>query len=480
MDVENSFFKRTAPGIQMVDEKDIVETVRKSILKYRMIEPGEKAVVAVSGGADSVCLLDIMARLSKNLNINLIVAHYDHGLRKSEDEFETQFVYRIAASLGLPFETEKASGLHCGMPSLEERAREARYEFLERVRIKSDARKIALGHTMNDQAETVLMRLLRGSGPSGLSGIPPVRGKNIIRPLIDVKREEIIKYLDSRCLDFVSDSSNINKKYMRNSIRLELMPLMLKHQPQLIENLSRLSNILRDENSILDAWAEEWADKNVLFESAKDISIGLEDFNSLLTPLKYRVIRHILKRLLKNLRRVDYRHLVYVTHLAESNRSQSSIDMPNGISVKKSYDRLIFQLSNEARSFEYCYSLERAGKVHIEETGQTISAEEIEWDSGKELFEDIGESTALLDAEKLNYPLIIRNIRPGDRFVPLGMTGTKKIKDFFIDLKLPSEKRHDIPIITSDKNIIWICGYRIDDRYKVTNRTKRVLKITCK
>jgi tRNA(Ile)-lysidine synthase len=463
----------------MVDERDIIETVRDSVFKYGMIENGDRVVVAVSGGSDSVCLLDIMVRLSEELNIQLIVAHFNHGLRENEDELETQFVEKIAGLYALPFVTEKALSLTGDMSSLEEKARDARYEFLEKTRSDNNARRIALGHTMNDQAETVLMRLLRGSGPSGLSGIPPVREVVIIRPLIEVKREDIIEYLSSKGLDYVLDSSNSNQTYLRNRIRLELLPLMMEYQPRIIENLGRLSNVLRDEDNVLDSQTEEWAKGNVLIESEDRVSVNLAEFNSLPSPFKHRLIRSILKRLQKNLRRIDYKHIIYASHLAKSSKPQAFIDLPNNIAVKKIYDRLIFLLKHGDSSSGYCYSVKGAGKTFLKETGQTISVEEIEWDISAELFKDTDRSIAYLDAQEINYPFTIRNIRQGDRFVPLGMKGHRKVKDYFIDLKLSSEERSAVPIIVKDEKIAWICGHRIDDRFKVTPRTKKVLKITC-
>lgn len=463
----------------MIDKRDIIEIVRSCILKYRMIDTGDRVVVAVSGGADSVCLLDILAGISEQFNIKLIVAHFNHGLRKDEDEFETQFVKKIAGVHGLPFVTENASNLTGDMSSLEEKARDARYGFLEKLRLNNSAQRIALGHTMNDQAETVLMRLLRGSGSSGLSGIPPVRGKKIIRPLIDIKREDIIRYLHSKDLDYVSDSSNSSRKYLRNRIRLELLPHIQEYQPRIIENLSRLSNVLRDEDSVLDAQTEEWADNNVLMESEDRLSTNLAEFNNLPSPFKYRLIRFILKRLRKNLRRIDYKHIEYVLLLANNNRPQAIIDLPNDIHVKKSYDRLIFQLGHGDSSFEYCYFIKGSGKTFLKETGQSISVEEIEGNIAKESSGNTDGSIAYLDAQKVHYPFIVRNIRPGDRFIPLGMKGHKKVKDYFIDLKLSSEERSVVPILVKDEEIICICGHRIDERFKVTPRTERVLKVTC-
>ena len=233
--------------------KDIVRKVKETIFRYQMVDPGDLCILGVSGGPDSVCLLHILHELRGELEIRLVVAHYDHGLREKEDEAETRFVRRLASSLALPFESEKASLLKEGITSsVEERARNARYAFFESLKDKLCAQKIALGHNLNDQAETVLMRLLRGSGPSGLAGIPPSRENTIIRPLIEIRREEIESYLKSRELTYVIDSSNLQTDYLRNKIRLELLPRLLEYQPRLIDHLGQLASIIWGDNKYLE------------------------------------------------------------------------------------------------------------------------------------------------------------------------------------------------------------------------------------
>jgi len=196
--------------------RDIIKKVDNTISKHRMIGRGDRVIVAVSGGADSVCLLDILYSLKGVLGIELVVAHFDHGLRPGEDASETEFVKSLAASFNCDFVTKKAGpALKLGSASLEERARDVRYRFLSEVKEQFSAQKIATGHNLNDQAETVLMRLLRGSGPSGLSGIPPVRDTHIIRPLIEVTRIQIQSYLSSKGLSHITDSSNSETKHLR-------------------------------------------------------------------------------------------------------------------------------------------------------------------------------------------------------------------------------------------------------------------------
>jgi tRNA(Ile)-lysidine synthase len=454
-----------------------INKVKKTVSRYGMIDPGDLVLVAVSGGPDSVCLLDILHELKDEWGLKLVVAHYNHGLRQAEDESETQFVHRLAASMNLPFKTEKASIFVEGSTaSLEERARNSRYEFLERLKHGLHVQKIAVGHNLNDQAETVLMRLLRGSGPSGLSGIPPCRDDTIIRPLIEIKREEIESYLKARKLTYVIDSSNLDTRYLRNKIRLELLPLLLEDQPRLIEHLGKLAFILREDNNYLDEEAEQWVGREAERRNNGNIFIPLSSFIKLSQAVRSRVIRNVFMKICKSLRRIDFSHIQSVHALALGKKPQGLLDLPNGLRVKRIYDGLVFTLEVEQKPCDFFYPLEGSGTFHLEKIGRSLTLTELE--GGVDL--DLGHSTqtAYLDAAKLRYPLVARNFRPGDKFVPLGMTGHKKIKNFFMDLKIPSHLRAMIPILTDQDTPVWICGYRIDDRFKVTPETKTILKVT--
>jgi tRNA(Ile)-lysidine synthase len=457
--------------------KDTITKVKETILRYRMLDPGDLCVVGVSGGPDSVCLLHILHELSEEFKIGLVVAHLDHGLREREDEAETRFVRHLASSMALAFETEKASLLREGITSsLEEKARNARYAFFGKLKDKLGAQKIAVGHNLNDQAETVLMRLLRGSGPSGLAGIPPIRGNTIIRPLIELKRVEIESYLKARDLSYVMDSSNLETDYLRNKIRLELLPQLLEYQPRLIEHLGQLSRIMESDNDYLEEHAEDWLAREGKQTAAGDILIPALLFIELPEPIRNRVTRHLLGKMRDGLRSVDHGHIESVYHLAKSKKPQGSLDLPNGLTVKRTYDKLAFIASDADKSVEFHYSLGGVGTYYLEEIGRSITLEEMDRDGDLNLRSQGW--TAYLDAEKLQYPLILRNFRPGDRFVPLGMTGHKKIKDFFMDLKIPSEMRVLTPILLDQDTAVWVCGQRIDDRFKVTSETRSILKVT--
>jgi tRNA(Ile)-lysidine synthase len=480
----------------MEKQGDIINNIKKTIQRYRMLSPGDKVIVAVSAGPDSICLLDLLNRLSCEMDLKFVVAHFDHGLRDDEDEFETKLSMDIAQSMGLPFESEKASCLLENHSSLEERARDARYSFLEKIRVKHGAQKIALGHNLNDQAETVLMRLLRGSGQAGLAGIPPVRDSRIIRPLIEVSRDEIMQYIEARALPFATDSSNRNKTHLRNRIRQELMPMMLEYQPRLLEHLGRVSNIIRDEDAFLESMALDWIDAEKTTNEEGDIIVSASSLKNLAGPLKNRVIRDLLKSVRGDIYPMEYDHILSVAGLLDNERPQCSIDLPDGIVVKKTYQVLRFILKNTPhphplpqgeREFvesssqgkkEFKLSIDGPGPYHLDAAGQVLILEDI--NVGEHLLIEKDLSTAYLDADKLDYPLVARNFQPGDKFVPMGMTGHKKVKDFFIDLKVPSEERAVTPVLTSGDEIVWVCGYRVDERFKVMPETKRILKVTIK
>jgi tRNA(Ile)-lysidine synthase len=454
-----------------------LQKVKHTIARHRMISEGDCVIVAVSGGPDSVCLLHILHELKDELNIRLVVAHFDHGLRSAEDESETAFVRDLAQSLKVPFETAKGRLLSKRTRgSREEVARNARYAFLEKVRKKHKAQKIALGHNLNDQAETILMRLLRGSGPSGLTGIPPSRDGSIIRPLIEIERQEIENYLKAKKLASVTDSSNLKTDYMRNKIRLEIMPLLEEQQPQLTRLLAQTAEILRDEDDYLEQTAEAWVGKNIEILPQNALSMPIPYFLKLPVASRRRVIRLAIKDVKKDLRRISWDHIEAIQRLAQAEKPQAALNLPGRLTVRRTYGHLILSASMKRKPKPFHYRLDEPGAYDLREIGRSISFEEIK--NRRDLRLRGSKWTALLDAETLRFPLTLRSFKAGDKFIPFGMKGHKKLKDFFVDLKLPLEQRYLTPILCWNDKPVWVCGFRIDDRFKVTSDTKRVMKVT--
>lgn len=443
-----------------------------------MIEPEERILVAVSGGADSVCLLHVLHSLTATLGCELAVAHFDHGLRPAEDPQETAFAASLASSLGV----ECACGqpeipLDPGSPSLEERARLARYTFLEETCRRLGTHKIALAHHMNDQAETVLMRLLRGSGAEGLAGMAPVRGGRFIRPLIEVSRAEIEAYLRAKGLPYMSDSSNRSLDPLRNRLRLELIPFLASFQPRIVERLAATAEILRLDHAFLKQCADEWIRERCEHESGS-VKIPRAAFVSLPAGLQNHVIREVLRSAARgSLRRVEIRHIDAVKAIGAAPGNRGPLHLPNGIRAEANPAYLIVGSRTAVHTGpEFSYLMQSPGTCALPEAGASLTLRLMPSTDGVEL--DGVPQREYFDADRIRFPLTVRSIRPGDRFRPLGMSGARKLKDFLIDLKIPRSERARIPLLThrSGSEIVWVCGLRIDDRFKLTTETKRVLE----
>jgi len=440
-----------------------------------MANRGDSIIVAVSGGADSVCLLKILYALKKYLNIRLTVAHFNHGLRPKEDEKETEFVAKLATRLNLGFISDTSNNItKAPGRSIEEKAREMRYQFFQKAIDENHAQKLALGHNMNDQAETVLMHFLRGTGLTGLSGMPPVRQNCFIRPLIDITRDEIHTYLKQNDESFIIDSSNLETRHLRNKIRLELLPLLLDYQPKLVEHLGELAFLCRQETQFIDEEATKLLDMITFDFSKYSLDLSLTTFNTFSCSLQYRIIRQAIKKIKGNLRKIDRGHIKTIIDCANKDKPQIKVNLPENIIVKKIYNRLRFSLGDMIETHNFCYSINNMGRFQIQEINKTISFTEIS--KNDFMLSTASPQEAFLDLDKLKWPLRARNFRTGDKFIPLGVSGFKKVKDIFIDNKIPSEERKKIPILVSRDDIVWVYGIRIDDRYKIKQETKRILR----
>jgi tRNA(Ile)-lysidine synthase len=456
-------------------EDFVLRTVRSTLSDHGMIRRGDPVVVAVSGGADSVCLLDVLARLAPAMDLALVVAHFDHGLRGEEDDSETRFVLGLAEERGAAFDTEKAASTLDGEGGREARAREARYAFLERVRQRHGARRVATAHTLDDQAETVLMRLLRGTGPSGLSAIPPVREPGIVRPLIRVRRREVEAYLEARGLPWRTDPTNLQAGPLRNRIRLELLPRLVAHQPRLVEHLGELADLAREEDAFMEGLARDWLEARGESPEEGLIRLPRPALAGLPAPLRRRVLRRALGETSGGLAGVHRRHIASVEALIREKRPQARIELPGGRCVRRSYEWILFGPREAGGRPGFQAWFPAPGSYPVEEAGLRVVLEEVPRSALSTL--SAPPWTAYLDAGRIRYPLEMRPRRPGDRFVPLGMQGSRKMKAFLIDLKVPAEEREGVPVLLSGGTPVWLCGLRIDDRFKVTDGTDRVLVV---
>ena len=429
-----------------------------------------------------MALLYLLYAMREELGCTLHIAHLDHRLRGEESAADAEYVKEHAQKLNLPItvETIDVRKMFTPKESLESGARWIRYEFYERVMANARADKLAQGHNSDDQAETVIMRLLRGSGAQGLGGIPPVRDK-FIRPLIEISRGEIEEYLQQLQITPRYDSSNLSTDYTRNKIRIGLLPLLeQEYSPNIKQILRQTGELLRTEDDLLTHLATEAMDRCVQYPTSHTAMISVSDLEEYHLALQRRICRLAIKTLIGNLRGFDYDHIRDLLDLALHGKTGSAINLPQGISAEKSYDVLVLRYGRQdAIAVEpFDYRIDIPGEMSIPELSLSIKTTGPKKVYGEYRKPQTGNRfQATFDYNRISGELNLRNRRPGDRFQPLGMSGTKKLKDFLIDQKIPRDLRDSIPILTDGDNILWVVGYRMNDRFKVTADTENQLTI---
>ena len=459
----------------------LIDKVRKTISTYRMLSPGDRVVVAVSGGPDSVCLLLALLALATEYGLKLHIAHLDHRFRGSESAAEARFVDDLAKKLGLPATVEgRDVPAYCAERGLSAQAgaREVRYRFLQEAAGAAGAQRIALGHTANDQAETLLMRLIRGAGASGLSAMPPVR-EAFIRPLIDSTRTEVLAYLDEIGQDFVTDPSNMKPVYTRNRVRQEVLPVLERFNPRIVEALAAAADVLRSEDAAMESALVTVAER-VLRRDGDAVRIDRTAFNSLLPALQRRVLRKALASCVSDgpraLSWVQTEEAVGFMKEAQTGRS---MELPGGLALTREYDNLIIGPRRSEPAF--CVQLAVPGTTEIPSLALTVVAAiresppraEVDADQENYLWQ------AQFDYAKIASPLYLRNRRPGDWFCPAGMHGMrKKLQDFFVDEKVPRQGRAYAPLLATEQDLVWIVGMRTDGRFLAGPGTQTMLVVS--
>lgn len=461
--------------------------VMNLLMNHNLLEKGDRVLVAVSGGPDSVSMLHVLKELSVTLELQLFVFHLDHRVRGESSLEDARFVKELAAGMGIPsfilsFDVPRYRRIF-GM-SLQEAARKVRLRLLARTAEKIKAPKIALGHNSDDQVETILMRIIRGSGPEGLTGmsmisklpVPGAKKALLIRPLLEISREEIERYCRENKLTYRKDSSNLKAVYRRNKIRLELIPyLEEQYNPRIREALLNMSRTLNRENVFMEEQAHLAFPELLLEESMGRVILRSPPVIKLHPALQVRIFRIALNRLKGNLSAVEYKHIESILKLLNQGGPHGSLTLPGGISIKKSYDRLqFFQKQKKAEErLKGKIILQVPGSTEVPELGLVLQAEVLERE--KLPWPPDPEKEAYLDYDRVTFPLYLSLRWPGARFKPLGLEGSKKVKDFLIDQKVPREERDNIPLILSGSSILWVVGKRISHPYRLTEETRRVL-----
>lgn len=475
------------------DIHPLVTRVEKSVQAKGLLSADSRVLVSVSGGPDSVALLALLVELRSSWRLDLHVLHINHGLRGEESEGDAVFVKECCEKLRVSFHQKNCliprRGIQAGGTSVQEKARDARYEALTQVAQEIGAQRIALGHTADDQAETVLMWMIRGAGGRGLAGMPSVREDSFVRPLLAIRRVDILEYLHEHKISFRVDSSNSNLRYVRNRIRQQVVPLLQELNPGIVNVLNRQAEIFREEDSFMNGIMTIQLDRMVQEHQVGGVVLPRSEFLMLEIPLQRRMVREIIQRVTGIQKGPGFQGVSAVLHQVVHGPTGSSLVL-QGVRVTRDYEYIQWRLEKEWQQEHHatCSKIPRSpdglpleipGFLIWPRTGQGLSArvfsrEDKEW----QRFENDPSHIhrALLDASLVKGGIQIRGWSPGDVFRPLGMGGKqKKIQDFFTDIKLPRIQRHQVPLVVGREGILWVVGHRMDQRYVVTPHTRTIL-----
>jgi tRNA(Ile)-lysidine synthase len=420
----------------------VLERVLKTISRYNMLAPGDRVIVAVSGGADSVCLLTVLSDLATRLRVTLAgVAHFNHKLRGEASDEDERSVALLAARLELPFYRAEA---HMGLArdNLEQAGRRARRDFYASLMQGREVDCVALGHTRDDQAETVLFRLLRGSGLAGLAGIYPVTPDRLIRPLIGVTRAEVEEFLRSRRIDWREDASNRELRFARNRIRHDLLPQLRREwNPRIEEALANLADLALEEEHWWRGELDRGADQ--LFESSGGIELNAPVLADLPRAAARRLVRRAILRAKGDLLGVEFQHIERILDLAAREAGQGQLRLP-GVHVIRSFDWIrlappyVASLSAPVKiAIPGTYTAPDGSQIHLEMAYACVNLSvELSWG-------------------RIPAQVVLRGWRPGDHYRPIGQSRDQKLKEMFQRARVPSWRRRFWPILSSGNKILW-------------------------
>lgn len=460
----------------MSNNDAITNRIKNTILKHQLISEGDSVLVALSGGADSVCMLDLLVNLKEELNIKVAAAHLNHMIRGAEADRDEAYAAELCTKLSVPFFAERVN-----VPEISEKygiseelaGRNARYDFFKKICKEKGYNKIATAHNRNDRAETLLMRVIRGTGIDGLGGIKYNRGDGVIRPILDIERCDIEKYCRDNDLHFCNDSTNSDSDYTRNRIRNELIPFIEdKFNPSIIDSLCALSDNSTEDADFINGYAKRLYDRiNNPMPKRKPVLLDIESLKIIQDSIKNRIIRLAAKDAMGenySLERVHVESIVDLTNKTTGAKAE----LPKGLIASVKYGWLEFSKAGEdIKTQDFCYEIEIGNKISNCEFDLDFNVVENDF--------NINKNQMILDYDMIeNKNLLVRNRRRGDRMVFFKDGKTKKIKKYLIDKKIPQSERDRIPLLCADDEIIAIIGDRVAETYKINKNSRRGLVIT--
>ena len=481
--------------------------VRDTIEHYSLLNPGDTVVVGVSGGSDSLCLLHVLRQLSAELNLRLHVAHLHHRIRGEDADADAAFVASLAAEWGLPctVETRDVPGMAREKKlAVEEMARLARYAFLARLAHRIGAHKIAVGHNANDQTETVLMHWLRGSGLAGLRGMLPITplqqlrlhladpdlelaswNLHLIRPLLEVPRADIEAYCAAHGLQPRFDRSNLDTTYYRNRLRYELLPILETYNPAIRQVLRRSARVIADDYALLRAEMRRAWRQVVQTEDEEAVVFDLARWRELPTSLQRATLREAIHRLRRSLRNINFVHVENALRVAREKPAGSQATLPRGLMLTLGYGAFTVADADYVPPPDWpaltvpSLPLNVPGVTPLPDSPWRVEAAVIPRRELPAGWEDNADPwQTFLDFDAVGRELLLRQRGPGDRFCPLGLGGKQKlVGDFLINAKVPRAWRDFVPIVASPRHIVWLAGWRVDERARVTEATAQVLHL---
>ena len=459
------------------------------IRTHEYVRAGDRVAVAVSGGADSVALLLLLFELRARLGIVLSVAHFNHKLRGRASDADETFVAKLAGKLNLPFHLERAdiaAKAKRDKANLEDTARRARYAFFAKLVAENHADRVAVAHTADDQAETVLAHILRGTGLTGLGGIHPI-AQHVVRPLIQLRRPELRAYLRSKKQPWREDATNRDTTKTRARIRKKLIPMLEKQfQPNVVEHLATLADLAREDDALLEAIAKQHAASIVAIAPAS-ARVSIEDLLSSPrsktkspAPTK-RVVRLILEELKPRSGECGSQHVQSVLDLAERGENGKSLSLPGGVEVRRERDILVFQSlpavtqttrrhDQAPKNFEYPIDLaDTQVLLPVPCLACAFRLTMIDWPAKRR---ETIETRSVLDRQALRFPLVLRSWRPGDRYQPVGHRTAHKLKRLLNQRHISRWERDGWPVLTSGGVLAWARGFPVAAEFAASERTQ--------